>query len=392
MTEAEQLLLWRWSTIVQLTSLAMAAAFFALLARNSGRSELRSWARAWFANFLALTVTSVYWTLQPEAVFPLVSFLYLAAKAAFVLLLIEGAWLIAHPGARRISARQLSIGILLYAAVGAVLFRTLMQIGVLQHSAVAIALLGFSIVMWRRRTEGTIWLLAGLTLRGMLSAVEAAAYWTQVFPIDSELSISLRAMAAAFLPASSSFDMTAEWVLVLGSVLAVSERSRRELQDANRDLLAAQEDLRRLADRDPLTALVNRRSLPDIFRAVQPHGALLLFFDLDGFKRINDSQGHAAGDTCLKQFAAALRETFRPDDHVIRYGGDEFLIVANGLDAAAARARVDEVRKRMVDTGGGELVCRFSVGMAELPPGGQPEAALEAADAQMYKAKHHVIA
>jgi diguanylate cyclase (GGDEF)-like protein len=186
--------------------------------------------------------------------------------------------------------------------------------------------------------------------------------------------------------------MTAEWVLVLGSVLAVSERSRRELQDANRDLLAAQEDLRRLADRDPLTTLVNRRSLPEIFRAVQPHGALLLFFDLDGFKRINDSQGHAAGDTCLKQFAAALRETFRPDDHVIRYGGDEFLIVANGLDAAAARARVDEVRKRMVDTGGGELVCRFSVGMAELPPGGQPEAALEAADAQMYKAKHHVIA
>lgn len=391
MTGTEQLLLWRWSTIVQLTSLAMAAAFFALLARNS-RSELRSWARAWFANFLALAVTSVYWAVQPETLFPLVSFLYLAAKAAFVLLLIEGAWLIAHPGARRISARQLSTAVLLYAAVGAALFRTLMQIGVLQHSAVAIALLGFSFVMWRRRAEGTVWLLAGLTLRGMLSAAEAAAYWIQVFPIGSELGISLRAVATAFLPASSSFDMTAEWLLVLGSVLAVSERSRRELQDANRDLLAAQEDLRRLADRDPLTALVNRRSLPEIFRAVQPHGALLLFFDLDGFKRINDSQGHAAGDLCLKQFAAALREAFRPGDHVIRYGGDEFLIVANGLDATAARARVDEVRKRMADTSGGELVCRFSVGMAELAPGGQPEAALEAADAQMYKAKHDVIA
>ena len=53
-------------------------------------------------------------------------------------------------------------------------------------------------------------------------------------------------------------------------VLAVADRAGRELQNANRDLLNAQEDLRRLVDRDPLTALVNRRSLPEIFRAVQP--------------------------------------------------------------------------------------------------------------------------
>ena len=72
---------------------------------------------------------------------------------------------------------------------------------------------------------------------------------------------------------------------------------------------------------------------------------------------------------------------------MIRYGGDEFLVVANGLDQPGARDRVDEVRRRMQRTVGGALVCKFSVGMAELPPGGQPEAALEAADAQMYKAK-----
>jgi len=204
--------------------------------------------------------------------------------------------------------------------------------------------------------------------------------------------LSVAILARSFLPVSSSFDMTAEWLLVLGSVLAVSERSRRELQDANRDLLSAQEHLRRLADRDPLTALVNRRSLPEIFRAVQPRGALMFFFDLDGFKRINDLHGHAAGDACLKMFANALRDSFRPDDHVVRYGGDEFLVIANGLDSAAARARVDEVRRRMALNGGGELACKFSVGMAELPPGGHPEATLEIADAQMYKAKHHAIA
>ena len=133
-------------------------------------------------------------------------------------------------------------------------------------------------------------------------------------------------------------------------------------------------------------------SLPEIFRAVQPRGALLLFFDLDDFKKINDLRGHAAGDACLKVFANALRDSFRPDDHVIRYGGDEFLVVANGLDTAAAHARIDEVRKRMQRAGSGELVCQFSVGMAELAPGGHPEAALELADARMYKAKHKAMA
>ena len=391
MNEAEQLLLWRWSTIVQLTSLAMAAAFFASLARASRRRALRSWARAWFANFLALLVTSVYWALQPDALFPLISFLYLVAKAAFVALMIEGAWLITHPGERWIAGKKIAIGIAVYGAIGAAFFQSLVWIGLLQHSVVAVVLLAFSFAMWRRPADGTTWLLAGLTLRGLLSVVEAVAYLVQVIEVESSAGLFLERVSASFLPASSSFDMTAEWLLVLGSVLAVSERSRRELQDANRDLLAAHEDLRRLADRDPLTALVNRRSLPEIFRAVQPHGALLLFFDLDGFKRINDLHGHAAGDACLKRFGNALRESFRPEDHVIRYGGDEFLVVANGLDADGAHARVDDVRKRMARSSG-DMSCRFSVGMAELAPGGHPDAALEAADAEMYKAKHRANA
>jgi diguanylate cyclase (GGDEF)-like protein len=193
---------------------------------------------------------------------------------------------------------------------------------------------------------------------------------------------------ALFVSASSLFDTAVEWLIVLGCVLAYADRTRRQLQDANHDLVMAQMDLRRLADRDPLTALVNRRSLPEIFRSVQPHGALLLFFDLDGFKQINDMHGHTTGDACLKTFAIALRESFRPDDHVIRYGGDEFLVVARGLDSAGARSRVDELEMRLARSTPTAVMIGFSVGMAELPPGGQPEAALEAADAQMYKAKH----
>jgi diguanylate cyclase (GGDEF)-like protein len=392
MNDAEQLLLWRWSTIVQMTSLAMATVFFVLLARSSRRTELRSWAWAWFASFFALAVTSMYWLLQPLAPLLLIRVLYLGAKALFVVLLIQGASKMARPGAPWYSPKQVAIAVAIYAIAGAALFQGLNNIGILQHASMAIALLGFALVTWQSGAAGISWLVAGITVRGALAAVEAAAYLLQVYPLESSAGMWLNRAAVTFLPISSSFDTAAEWLLVLGCVLAVSDRSRRELQDANRDLMAAQEDLRRLADRDPLTALVNRRSLPEIFRAMQPRGALMLFFDLDGFKKINDVHGHAAGDACLKLFASALRDSFRPDDHVIRYGGDEFLVVANGLDQPAAQDRVDEVRKRMLRTVGGELMCKFSVGMAVLEPGGHPEAALEAADAQMYKAKNRVIA
>jgi diguanylate cyclase (GGDEF)-like protein len=149
----------------------------------------------------------------------------------------------------------------------------------------------------------------------------------------------------------------------------------------------AQDDLRQLADRDPLTGAVNRRALRDIFNEVQHSGAMLLFFDLDGFKQINDVHGHAAGDDCLRTFANALTDSFRPDDHVVRYGGDEFLVIARGVDAVAARARVDDVDQRM-KRHSGAIWCGFSVGMTHLEPGGSPEQALQVADQNMYKAKN----
>jgi diguanylate cyclase (GGDEF)-like protein len=115
---------------------------------------------------------------------------------------------------------------------------------------------------------------------------------------------------------------------------------------------------------------------------------MLLFFDLDGFKKINDDHGHAAGDTCLKIFANALRESFRPDDHVVRYGGDEFLVIAQGLDAATARDRIEKLTAILNSHPGEHVHCGFSVGMSQLPPNGPPEVALQQADENMYKAKN----
>jgi diguanylate cyclase (GGDEF)-like protein len=151
-------------------------------------------------------------------------------------------------------------------------------------------------------------------------------------------------------------------------------------------MLSAQADLRRLADRDPLTGLVNRRALPEVLRQVQPHGAALVFFDLNDFKRVNDEHGHQAGDACLVRFAAALSASFRPSDAVVRYAGDEFVVVASGLDEDAIAERIGAVRLRLTAPAG-ELPVRFSFGIGTLPPGGDPDEALRAADEAMYRAK-----
>ena len=149
MDDPQQLLLWRWSTIVQLISLAMATAFFALLARASRRAELRSWMRAWLANFLALVVTSLYWVLQPASLFPLFSALYLAAKAVFVVLLMQGVWLMTHRVERWYTTRQIATVVAIYAVIGAALCRDLVSLGILQHTVLGLTLVGFAIATWR---------------------------------------------------------------------------------------------------------------------------------------------------------------------------------------------------------------------------------------------------
>lgn len=386
MDEQQQLLLWQWSSAVQVTSLAMIAAFFALLARFNPRAELRWWTLAWLANLVALSVTLMYWYFQPASVQPVVRVAYMASKLTFVLLLIQGGWTMMRPGARLLSTKGLIVVVAGYGIAAATLLEGVNQIGVVQSAVMGVLLTAFAVIFFRSETDELVWLAAGFSIRALLALAEGGAYLLQILPADWGMP-ALRSTAASLLSVSSSFDTGAEWLVVLGCVLAVSARAQRELSASNTELVTAQQDLRRLADRDPLTTLANRRALPEVFRAVQPEGATLLFFDLDGFKQINDRHGHVAGDHCLRAFAGALRDSFRPDDYVIRYGGDEFLVVAQGLDRAAALSRIDDLKVRLKHDPWEGLVCGFSVGMSELPAGGQPEAALKAADAAMYLSK-----
>lgn len=382
-----ELTLWRWSIGVQISSLALIVAFFLILRRSLPRDAISSWVRGWVYNFLAIAVALAFWLIEPTQRFQQVTFFFfMAAKSLSVLYLVQGAWALHRPGARLVGWPQRWVGGLLFPLLGAWAFTTLDLLGVGQQLFTGLMFVPTGVALLRSRDGALAWLGGGFVARGALALVEGAAYASQLAP-EGVLHPGFRAGVGTFLAVHSSFDTGAEWLLALGFVLAISRRAQAELQASIAELHEAQEGLRRLVDHDPLTALLNRRALPGVLRSAQPEGAALLFFDLDDFKLVNDALGHEAGDRSLRRFADALRESFRPDDGFIRYGGDEFLVVAPRLERSLAEERVEFLRRRLTETADDGPPLRFSVGIAELAAGGRPEDALHAADELMYSAK-----
>jgi diguanylate cyclase (GGDEF)-like protein len=187
--------------------------------------------------------------------------------------------------------------------------------------------------------------------------------------------------------------------IVKGNLRRLAPAVDRELRDAvvRRDRTRAEERLAHLAYHDPLTDLPNRRLLQDrlqqairlAYRAERPLAVLVL--DLDGFKAVNDSHGHHAGDQLLEQVGSRLRAVMRDTDTVARLGGDEFAVVlpAADLDQAerATRKLLQEIERPFV-LDGRPLRVRASVGIAVYPfHGASADSLLQNADAAMYAAK-----
>ena len=155
--------------------------------------------------------------------------------------------------------------------------------------------------------------------------------------------------------------------------------------------------LRKTAEYDALTGSLNRRSLDQaLAREFKPAAAReplsVLFIDIDWFKRINDEHGHACGDHCLRSVAATLRAELRPDDVLGRYGGEEFLVLLPGHDAAASRVIAERLRQAMeraeIEWQGAAIALTISIGMAARRDGdGDAAALLERADKALYAAK-----
>jgi diguanylate cyclase (GGDEF)-like protein len=197
------------------------------------------------------------------------------------------------------------------------------------------------------------------------------------------------------MPAHVSYlgwmDFILEWAMGLGMVVCLLEEERRAA-------VRASAQIEHMAYYDGLTALPNRELFIDrlTLALVQAHRdakkLAVLFLDLDRFKHINDSLGHAMGDELLRTMGQRVHEAVRGGDTLARLGGDEFTLLLPGIHNAAEAARIAEKLLEAVrvpfQLQGREVYATTSIGVSVYPEdGGDAEALIRSADVAMYRAK-----
>ena len=203
------------------------------------------------------------------------------------------------------------------------------------------------------------------------------------------IGIAMLAISARFLKLDGHLNAGLLFLNLFGGIILVYAYILMTRIEASRQQLEEKSKL------DSLTGLYNRRALFEladgIFERMHREGGrlTLLFADMDKFKEVNDSYGHAAGDRVLRQFGHILRTSVREHDLAARFGGDEFVLILPGVELAHGR-RVAERIQRNVEawTRDAGLNCTLTVGVGEAPAQGEDlQSLLHQVDQAMYAAK-----
>lgn len=189
-------------------------------------------------------------------------------------------------------------------------------------------------------------------------------------------------------------------VLLSSTFLATRVQSTREhLRRQKAELAQALEQIRQLATHDDLTGLLNRRAMLDRMQLEQHRslrsGSPLLIaqLDIDHFKAVNDTHGHAAGDLVLQSFADTVRRNVRDTDVLARWGGEEFVLLLCDTPASDAVTLMERLRQAVqamqvpVAQGGQPITVTVSIGLARHTPADPLAGTLERADRALYAAK-----
>ncbi len=228
--------------------------------------------------------------------------------------------------------------------------------------------------------------LERVAVRGLAPPVVLAAWGAA--PVPSVVSVPIRTtveVIGTIELAPGLDDVDLAFVRATANILGMAAARLRD-----------EERMRHEAFHDPLTGLANRALLADrlgqaLARSGRGGTTAVLVVDLDGFKHVNDTHGHAAGDAVLAGVAGRLAAAVRPADTVARVGGDEFVVLCQDLDEAAARAlaaRLEAVVGAPNTVAGVAHVLTASIGIAHVADvATTPERLLAAADEAAYRAK-----
>lgn len=367
-----------------LVCVLLLALTFSYLARLFSWAYLQHWSLAWWS--LLIGVGAVRATLTWDGAGFWV--LYLSAQWVFLFYLLAGCRELAtgHPVSLNRFLPALPVSILL-ATMIVPFFPTFDRLYAVESVVLS---LGFvlALVLTRRvtpihRTIGLRMMQVALVLLALLFLSYGPLFW-----------IYGRQGAFLWLNYSPLADLFTLLLLAFGMVFVVSEEARRELTDALVEVRRARDQMERQARLDPLTESLNRHAFHSILKgegldpAVRRGRGTVIMVDLDHLKAINDREGHPVGDAAIQAAARAIRGLIRVEDYLFRWGGDEFLVLAPGLDSRRAAERFQTLepgvpfapRPDEPDTS-----LRLSWGIAEFGGRTSIQEAIAVADAAMYE-------
>jgi diguanylate cyclase (GGDEF)-like protein len=357
-------------------------------------TALSAWGRGWLS--LAAALIALLTEQAAPATAILTMPLYLFGEYLFGLWIMEGC---AHFGGRR-WPRGLSLYLVAPLAAFAAAMPHLIgyefrKLFILQTLALFISFICALIAMspaskHAPRSPGTMAIRTALTLLSVifcsyLPIFGANLWWGVPLPLT-------------ILKISSAAHLAFEFLLGFGGAVLVLEQSHLGLQGQNEALSSDVVKLRGQAERDALTNAYNRRALIERFTCVLTRAAqtrskvALLYLDIDHFKDVNDTYGHAFGDQLLISVAQRLQQCVQADDLVVRMGGDEFILITDHAqspaDVETLAERIKTVVSGLFAVGAAAIRVSFSMGIAIYPDDSlDADVLLKHADIALHQAK-----
>jgi diguanylate cyclase len=371
---------------VQTAGVGLLALIVLYVSRENRDRVLQAMGYAWLFLFLSLASLATFAHLE----IPFGNFPYQYLKILYFVALVVAADRMSHesPLGRPLAVAALvsaavSFAIVFFAHSGSLFHAIHMGIG-------AVAWLLVTVLILRSRVPGLgkpmtailAFLTAVLHVAYVVLFVESAAQNDRAFP---------------FLGYIAFYDLFLEMLFGIGLIIWAMEDTERKLTNVH---ARARDDTlrsRKRAQLDPLTETYNRLFLDENRPALSQDsaGGSIVLIDVDELKAINDKEGHEEGDKAIWTVAAAIKKLIRGDDYVVRWGGDEFLVVLPGMEEEIAKRRfymlpskIEEVRESPRSSGRAyERFISASVGVTPYSKRVPFDAAVEIADKMMYERK-----
>jgi diguanylate cyclase (GGDEF)-like protein len=362
----------------QTAGTALLAIVLAQLARTFNSTPARWWAAAWAAFSVALVALRLSVTFNS----PLLRSAYILLQWTFLYLL----WVGSADAERRkriVRARLISWTPLAVALSAALTLpaASVNEVFIVESIIVSLgALLSYGEISRHVRTPATRMMRLSLLIFSLLYASYAPIFF-----------IHSRIVPLPLLAFSSFVDLLACVFIGCAMIMVTTEAAHDRLESALTDLMRAHGELERRFQTDFLTEAFSRHAFhwmqqgAEIATADELVGVVVMF-DIDNLKEINDTLGHPAGDTAIRAVANAIRSVIRGDDLLFRWGGDEFVAVIPNLSTSVVAERLktfeNAIAVRLDD--GSFTECRVSYGCADFGAQQLIDEAIRQADARMY--------